>query len=28
VCFVIAVFLMPETRKTSIWQPIEPRTAS
>lgn len=28
VCFVIAVFLMPETRKTSIWQPFEPaRTA-
>ena len=28
VCFVLAVFLMPETRKISIWQPIEPRTAS
>src|SRR5947207_281487 len=28
VCFVIALFLMPETRKISIWQPIEPRTAS
>ncbi|MGY4479398.1 MFS transporter [Bradyrhizobium sp. USDA 3364] len=27
-CFVLAVFLMPETRKISIWQPIEPRTAS
>jgi MFS family permease len=27
VCFVIAVFVMPETRKISIWQPIEPRTA-
>ncbi|WP_445215574.1 MFS transporter [Bradyrhizobium sp. Pa8] len=27
VCFVLAVFLMPETRKISIWQPIEPRTA-
>src|SRR6202521_2288197 len=27
VCFVIALFLMPETRKISIWQPIEPRTA-
>jgi len=28
VCFVLALFLMPETRKISIWQPIEPRTAS
>ena len=28
VCFVLAVFLMPETRKISIWQPVEPRTAS
>lgn len=28
VCFVIAVFIMPETRKTSIWEQIEPRTAS
>jgi MFS family permease len=27
VCFVICVFLMPETRKISIWQPIEPKTA-
>ena len=27
VCFVLAVFLMPETRKISIWQPIEPRGA-
>src|SRR5260221_3259960 len=26
--FVLALFLMPETRKISIWQPIEPRTAS
>ncbi|WPO43537.1 MFS transporter [Tardiphaga sp. 42S5] len=25
VCFVICVFLMPETRKISIWHPIEPR---
>jgi len=24
---VLAVFLMPETRKISIWQPIEPRAA-
>ena len=23
VCFVLCVFLMPETRKISIWQPIE-----
>jgi hypothetical protein len=28
VCFVIAVFVMPETRKISIWQPIEARPAS
>ncbi|MCA1453232.1 MHS family MFS transporter [Bradyrhizobium sp. BRP22] len=28
VCFVLAVFLMPETRKISIWEPVEPRTAS
>jgi MFS family permease len=28
VCFVLALFLMPETRKMSIWEPIEPRTAS
>ncbi|WFU17496.1 MFS transporter [Bradyrhizobium sp. CB3481] len=27
VCFVLALFLMPETRKISIWQPIEPKTA-
>ncbi|OKO88363.1 major facilitator transporter [Bradyrhizobium sp. NAS80.1] len=27
VCFVLAVFLMPETRNISIWQPIEPRAA-
>src|SRR5438132_11885011 len=27
VCFVLAVFLMPETRKISIWQPIEAKTA-
>jgi MFS family permease len=27
VCFVISVFLMPETRKMSIWQPIEAKTA-
>jgi MFS family permease len=28
VCFVLALFLMPETRKISIWEPMEPRTAS
>jgi MFS family permease len=28
ICFVLALFLMPETRKISIWQPIEPRTAT
>ena len=27
ICFVLALFLMPETRKISIWEPIEPRTA-
>ena len=27
VCFVIAVIVMPETRKISIWEPIEPRAA-
>ena len=27
VCFVLALFLMPETRKISIWEPIEPRAA-
>ncbi|WP_027998630.1 MFS transporter [Sinorhizobium arboris] len=26
VCFALAIFLMPETRRMSIWQPIEPRT--
>ena len=28
VCFVLALFIMPETRKTSIWEQIEPKTAS
>ena len=28
VCFVLCLFLMPETHKISIWEPIEPRTAS
>jgi MFS family permease len=28
VCFVLCLFLMPETRKISIWQPIEAKTAS
>lgn len=25
VCFLLALFLMPETRKISIWDPIEPK---
>jgi MFS family permease len=28
VCFVLAVFLMPETRHNSIWKPIEARAAA
>ena len=28
VCFVLAAYFMPETRRISIWEPIEPRTAS
>jgi MFS family permease len=28
VCFVIAVIVMPETRKISIWEPIEPKTVT
>ena len=28
VCFVLAVFIMPETRRRSIWEQIEPKTAS
>ncbi|TCU14444.1 MFS transporter [Rhizobium sullae] len=28
VCFLLALFLMPETRRISIWEPIEPRTGS
>src|SRR5215211_5794271 len=27
ICFVLALFLMPETRKISIWHPIETRAA-
>src|ERR1700747_2227450 len=27
VCFVLAVFLMPETRKISIWHPVETKAA-
>jgi MFS family permease len=27
VCFVLGIFLMPETRKISIWHPIEAKTA-
>jgi len=25
VCFILALFLMPETRQISIWEPLEPR---
>jgi hypothetical protein len=28
VCFVLALFLMPETRKMSIWQPVEVKAAA
>jgi MFS family permease len=28
VCFVLALFLMPETRKISIWEPAEAKAAS
>jgi MFS family permease len=28
VCLVLALFLMPETRHISIWEPIEPRPAA
>jgi len=28
VCFVLALFLMPETRKIRIWEPIEAKTAT
>jgi MFS family permease len=28
VCFVLALFLMPETRKNSIWKPIEAQATS
>jgi len=28
VCFVLALFLMPETRKMSIWKPVETRATS
>jgi MFS family permease len=27
VCFVLCLFLMPETRKTSIWEPVEAKAA-
>jgi MFS family permease len=27
VCFVLGLFLMPETRKTSIWEPVEAKAA-
>jgi len=26
VCFIIALFVMPETRKNSIWKPFEAET--
>jgi MFS family permease len=28
VCFVLSLFLMPETRRTSIWQPVAAKAAS
>jgi MFS family permease len=28
VCFMLCLFLMPETHKISIWEPFEPRAAS
>jgi hypothetical protein len=28
VCFILALFLMPETRKISIWQPVEEKVAA
>jgi MFS family permease len=28
VCFVLALFLMPETRRISIWKPVEAKAAS
>jgi hypothetical protein len=28
VCFVLALFLMPETRHISIWKPLEAKPAS
>ena len=28
VCFLLALFLMPETHKISIWQPQEAKAAS
>jgi MFS family permease len=28
VCFILALFLMPETRHISIWQPVEAKAAS
>src|SRR5207248_2589363 len=28
VCFVLALFLMPETRKISIWEPTKGRSAA
>jgi MFS family permease len=28
ICFLLALFLMPETRSVRIWEPIEPRTGT
>jgi hypothetical protein len=28
VCFVLSLFLMPETRHISIWKPMEAKPAS
>jgi MFS family permease len=28
VCFVLALWLMPETRRVSIWEPVQPRTGT
>jgi hypothetical protein len=28
VCFILALFLMPETRHISIWKPVEVKAAA
>jgi hypothetical protein len=28
ICFILALYLMPETRRISIWQPIEAKSAT